>query len=156
MNDTDRNLIINMWSGGCSKRQIIQMLPYTYEVAESIVNSLVADGTLTKEKKGRTVDKVLELYEKIKNPYEIADRLGARPQTVSQILANARLNRTRPEHNYKKRKPVDIATLNEKTQIIVNELRNGKKQAQVAREQNVSKQYVSKIYYNYVNNKNGE
>ena len=73
---------------------------------------------------------------KTKNPYEIAEHLGLKASTVKNILVDQKIKRERPKHNYKKKE------LCERSKTILEMLESGKTPRQVAREMDVSTQWV--------------
>jgi DNA invertase Pin-like site-specific DNA recombinase len=98
-----------------------------------------------------TREKVIGLYKSgVTNPYEIAKSFGLSPMTVRNILSHAKLNRERPKHNYKKREPRAYERLCDNTKGIIKLLNSGMTARQVARELDMSTQWVYVIKAKYI------
>jgi DNA-binding CsgD family transcriptional regulator len=154
MSESEIKLVKELWESGNTIRQIARLLPYKEYIAIKKIQELRRNGGLS-EKGGRTYEntkaKILQLYnDGIKNCEQIGKILCLSKDYVRNILVAEKLNRKRPQHNYNKRKPVDISTLCDKTQKIVQELNNGKPIKDIAKSQNVSRQYVSALKNKYL------
>lgn len=152
MTEQDKTLIQKLWVSRQPISCIIRMLPYPENEARKMVKALREDGTLTDEvrKKDGTAE-IMKLYHSgVTSPYEIAEKSGYALNTVNDVLQRQKLGRKRPPHNYRKRMPTDITTLNAKTQEIVTALKHGEVSSIIAKKYNVSRQYVSKIKKKYV------
>lgn len=153
MTNEERKLITDMWNNGVPFASICQMLPYNEWVSKRMIFSLFRDGTLRRDGRMFATDKIVEYYKQEKNPYEIAKVFGTSKEYVDIVLTLAKVKRTRPPHNYKKRKPTDHNKLSDRTREIIALLESGKKPADIARECNVSRQHVHKVKDKYVKEK---
>ena len=149
MTEQDKNLIIRLWESGETKSSIVQLLPYKPYQARLMIEELKKNGTLqgrSGKSEKKTWNKVLQAYNDGKtNPYDIAKMFGLKVGTVNNILSNSRLNRKKPEHNYNQ------FPLTEKTKQIITEIQSGKSLSEIAREYNISRQYIHKIKNKYSN-----
>ena len=143
MNEQDKNLIISLWKNGTPTTTIIKLLPYKQVEIKREIAELRQNGVLngrSGKTRGKTREKVLQAYKDgITNPYELAEMFRLKPSTISSILVGLGLNRTRPKHNYKKTKKC------EKTETILQEIKEGNVLCEIARKHGVSRQYVHKV-----------
>ena len=147
MTETERRLVEKMLDNGLAVESIMQLLPYEKKVARKMILDEFPNANTNKLS---TKELVLYAYENVtKNPYEIAEIYGFKVDRVKTILDGASLKRKRPEHNYKKRKPPQISRLCEKTQNILEALKDGYSPARVAQMYEVSRQHVYKIKAKY-------
>ncbi len=82
-------------------------------------------------------NKIKELAKNGKTATEISEIIGIKRKRVLQLLRSFRIKTKRDLH------PLQ----SEKAQNIINELKNGTKQSDIARKYNVTRQYVSQIKY---------
>ena len=160
MTEQDKQTIITWWNNYVPIKSIIRMLPYRYTTAKKMIDDLRQNGTLKPRKENQkefTRQKVLGVYNSgITSISEIANQLGLSKYTVRNFLVEAKLNRKRPQHNYNTRKKTEIDTLCIKTQNIIEELKSGKLVKEIAKTQNVSRQYVAMINDKYVKEQQNE
>ena len=134
MTESDRVQIKRLWDAGLPERQIVQMLPYNGTTARKMIAEMKSDGSLQK-RHGIMRNNVIETYKRgVKSPYKIAEMYGLTYYTVTTYLSNAGLHRQREPRNYKK---------NDRTLEIIEMLKAGKSQAEIARQFGVSRQWVS-------------
>lgn len=148
MTESEKRLVEKMLGNGVSVDTIAQLLPYDKKKAKKMIVETFPDKL--EKRKMSTKEIVLYAYENLtKNPYEIAEVYGIKSARVKAILDGANLNRTRPPHNYKKRKPPQISRLCEKTQNILEALKDGYSPTRVAQMYEVSRQHVYNIKAKY-------
>jgi DNA invertase Pin-like site-specific DNA recombinase len=152
MKDSDKKQIISMWEAGCKIHEIVRTLPYKERICRLMIKELKDSGDLNGNRPTAN-EIILSLYnEGHKNPYEIADISGYSIHTVNVTLNKAKLNRTRPSKNYKKRKKVEINTLCEKTQNILEALNDKISPRKIAIMYEVSVQHVYSLKNKYLDN----
>jgi DNA-directed RNA polymerase specialized sigma subunit len=148
MTESEKILVSKMVESGKTLEAIIQLLPYDKKTAKKMIISEFPE--MLGRKKTTTKELVLYAYNNItKNPYEIAELYDLNAERVKVILGSLNLNRERPSHNYKKRKKPDIYRLCEKTQNIVEALKDGYSPTKVAEMYEVSRQHVYNIKSKY-------
>jgi DNA invertase Pin-like site-specific DNA recombinase len=147
MTESEIKLVERLWESGKGVGEIARLLPYKEYIAKREIAELKRNGVLrgrsgkTKEK---TWGKILQAYNGGKtNPYEIAEMLGLRVNTVNHVLSNLSLKRKRPRHNYAN---IEIG---DKTKDILSEIKNGGVLSEIARKHGVSRQYVHKLKNKY-------
>jgi len=94
---------------------------------------------MTQIKTAERNNKIKELAKNGKTATEISEIIGIKRKRVLQLLRSFRIKPKRDLH------PLQIRS--EKAQNIINELKNGTKQSDIARKYNVTRQYVSQIKY---------
>ena len=121
-----------MWSQGCSMVQISRVLPYKEYLALAEIRSLKKQGVLPPRNVQQIMaERVFKEYEETKDIGEIADRLGISKRYIENIFYN--------NGKYHPKLP------NKKRQQIIAELRAKKSQSEIARNHNVSRQYIYQI-----------
>lgn len=150
MDKQNIDLLIRLWNSNLSIASIIKMIPEKENIIKTHIADLRAKGILLDRKKSTKESLVLEYQNGETNPYEIAEKYNLSICTVRQYLGCAGLKRKRPSKNYKKREKVKMCNLSEKTKTIINALNSKKSLVQIAKENNVSKQYVAKVRDKYV------
>lgn len=154
MTESEKSLVISLWNSGETMASIIQVLPYSKYRARQEIKQLQQDGILvgrSGKTQSKTKEKILCLYnDGITSPYEIAEILNFKVGTVNTILSNAKLDRKRPEHNYKKRKQTNFNLLCDKTKEIIVSLQEGLSVREVAKKFDVATQYVYEIKGKFV------
>lgn len=134
MTEADRNQIIKLWSANIPIYRMVRMLPYKTYIARRMITDLKKEGVLPARTIGhkRTV---IEAYERgMRNPYDIAEEFDIPVGTVNTTLSRAGFTNGRAKRNFKK---------NEKTLEIIELLKAGESQAEIARKFGVSRQWVS-------------
>lgn len=154
MTQSEIKQIVEMWESGNSISTIVRCFPYKPQTVKREITELRQNGVL-KGRSGKTQEKtqerILQVYNSgITSPYEIAKKLEMHaPSVISTIGLLVRLGkiekRTRPKHNFKKRKPTDFDKLCDKTREIFCELEKGLSGGAIARKYGVSRQWVSQI-----------
>lgn len=142
-----------LWNAGYSINEICRAVPWKDGVTTRVIKEMRESGELERRggKKEFTRGKILGLYHSgVTNPYEIAESFGISVATVRGVLAEAKLNRSRPKHNYKPTKPQAEETLCKNTRSIIEALRSGLTPRQVARELDMSTQWVYVIKKKYI------
>lgn len=147
MTEQEKDLIIRLWESGLPTTDIVKLLPYKVGAVRREIAELRRNGVL-KGRSGKTKEKtwgkILQAYKGGKtNPYEIAEMLGLRVNTVNHVLSNLSLKRKRPRHNYAN---IEIG---DKTKDILSEIKNGGVLSEIARKHGVSRQYVHKLKNKY-------
>lgn len=154
MSDQELRQLQFYWENYIPIKVIVRLFPYKQVHIKKIINELRQNGVLKPRKEHRreyVQQKILSLYNSgIRNPTLIAKELNLKYSTIKNHLTNLKLKRQRPEHNYNKRKKVDINTLCDKTKEIVKQLKNGVEAKDIVKTQNVSRQYVAQIKNKYL------
>lgn len=143
LTDKERDLIIKLWEANVPERQIVNSLPFNVSACKKEIEKMKEENILPKRNRGEnTVQKILTAYKSgITNPYVLAETYGYSIHTINNILVGAKLQRTRPEKNHKKRKV--LITENQKK--IISEIQSGRSLASIARDFGVSRQRVFAI-----------
>lgn len=140
MTEIEKRTIKKLWDAHVPLKKIPQMFPYKPYTVTKQIKEMRESGELEERgyKKGRLW--VVELYKSgVTNPYEIAEELGYSISTVKKYLKQAHLGRKRPPHNYVSVKKSD------KTEKIIEKLKEGRAVFQIAKDFEVSRQWVSYI-----------
>ena len=147
MTQQDRELIIQLWNKRTPIAKIVQMLPYEPKIARRYIREVKESGELKSENRVlNDRDLVVQAYNSgMTNHYEIARTYGINIDCVITYLSKAKLQRTRPPHNYKKRE------LPEKTRQIIAEIQQGVKLTEIAKKHGVTRQFVSNVKIKYCN-----
>lgn len=154
MIENNKILIKNLWDSGETIQSIVQMLPYDEFTCKRMIKELKNSGVLIKRKKenkNTTKEKVVNAYiSGTTNPYKLAEMYGRSVGTIENILCNAHLNRKRPNKNYKERQKTQTNELTEKTQNIIEALKDGHSAKKISQMYGVSKQWVYMIKKTYI------
>lgn len=148
MNEQDKLTLINLWNNRVPTTKIIQLLPYTPNKIRKTIQSLIDNGTLIEDNRiPPKCDRIVSMYiSGIKDIDELANMFECTPQYVTMCLRWKDIHAEKPK-KYKKWKYC------QKTQDIIAELKEGKTQTEVAKNHDVTRQYVYKIYNKYVKEK---
>ena len=152
MAEQDKNLIIALWENGTSVNSIVRMLDCKQYYAKQYIKELRDNGTLTKENRRKNATEiVVNVFNKGEtNPYKIAEITGYKVGTVRTLLNSAHISIPKGKRN---RPPTKIYALLAFTQLIIEEIKSGEKFSQIAKNHNVSRQYVYKVKDKYVKEK---
>lgn len=151
MNEETIKQLCKFWESGESLATIYRLLPYKPKVIRQQLAELRQKGVLGERTQvGRNIsrEKILLAYKDGKTPFEIANELDCSTTTVYTALREQGIMLERPKH-YKKRE-VKVEMLCDNTQAIIKCLKEGKRVCEVAREFDVTKQYVSFIKNKYL------
>lgn len=154
MDENEKKIVIKLWNNGETISTIAKLLPYKEYIATKKIQELkkmnVLDGRSGKTKE-KTTEKVLATYKNTTtNPYEIAEILDLSIRTVNGILCEAKLERVRPKHNYKKKE------ISYRTKLILNDLKSGVNPRKIAKKYDVSTQYVYQTRNRFLGEQNDE
>lgn len=137
MTEQDKKKIVALWQSGMSISQIKQLFPVKLQEYRDTIREMKANGEFPTERKS-TVQKIKEAIESgERNPYEIAETYGISYYTVRyyKSLLGIKTVKTQNFKEYSKC---------EKTKTIKSEIALGEKSlSQIAKDNNVSRQYVS-------------
>lgn len=152
MTEQEKNLIIALWENGTPVNSIVRMLDCKEYHARQYIKELRNNGTLTKENRRKNATEiVVNVFNKGEtNPYKIAEITGYKVSTVRTLLNGAHITIPKGKRN---RPPTKISSLCELTQLIIEDIKSGEKFSQIAKNHNVSRQYVYKIKDKYVKEK---
>lgn len=152
MTEQEKNLIIALWENGTPVNSIVRMLDCKQCYAKQYIKELRDNGTLTKENRRKNATEiVVNVFNKGEtNPYKIAEITGYKVTTVRTLLNGAHISIPRGKRN---RPPTKISSLCELTQLIIEDIKSGEKFSQIAKNHNVSRQYVYKVKDKYVKEK---
>ena len=143
MTENEIALIKRLWDNGQTIGSIARLFPYKEYIVKREIQALKKSGVLSGKSgknKELTLQKLKETYESgITNPYEMAKTLDMSVGTIREYLGDLGIKLGRNKKNYNKTK------LCEKTNIIIEELKNGKTARQISQQYQVSTQYVYEI-----------
>lgn len=148
MTEQDKLTIINLWNNRVPVSHIVHLLPYKQHKIYSVIKSLKENGTLNEDNRiPPKCDRIVSMYNSgIKDIDKLAEMFQCTRQFIFMSLHKQGIHIAKPKQ-YKKHSYCD------KTIEIVAELKEGKTQTEVAKNHNVSRQYVFKIYNKYVKEK---
>lgn len=148
MTEQDKLTLINLWNNRVPTTKIIQLLPYTQYAIRNMIKSLIYNGTLIEDNRiPPKCDRIVSMYYSgVKDLAELAEMFQCTRQFVSMSLRAKGIYTEKP----KKYKPHRMTG---RKQAIIDGLKDGKTQTEVAKSNGVSRQYVFKIYNQYVKEK---
>ena len=153
MTESEKNLVVKLWAENKSISYIVSLLPYRPYVAKTQIKKMIEEGALQNRvfrSKAESVKMVASVYKnKTSNIYEIAKELNLTVGYVSELVRLAGIKRKRPPKNYKKRKKTELNDLSNKSQEIILELKSGKSARLIAKEKDVSVQWVHETKKRY-------
>lgn len=150
MTESDLKTLIELWNGRISVRQICQVLPYKKGIVQRTIEALKANGTLVESNRitSKAYRVVIAYNNGIKDREVLSDIFNYNIHYITQILKNYGITFER-KRGYKK-KPSKI---NDTKAQIIEALRQGQRQTEVARQFVCSRQYVNQIYRQYIKEK---
>ena len=132
--------IKHQWEAGVPVKQNVLTMPYKKSTSLQHIWKLQDEGVLPPRARKRGEDLIVEAYKNgMENPYELAETYGYSPNTVKAWLIRAKLGRTRPSQNWKKKKT------SSQTKKIFQCLESGMGISETARKFGVSRQWVSAV-----------
>lgn len=148
MTEQDKLTLINLWQNRVPTTKIIQLLPYTPNKIRRTIKSLIDNGTLIEDNRiPPKCDRIVSMYNSgIKDIDKLANMFECTNNWITTALRSKGIRVGKPK-KYKKWHYC------QKTQDIIADLKCGKSQTEVANNHGVSRQYVYKIYNQYVKEK---
>lgn len=142
--EQDKAILIEMWNNRVSVERISQLLPYKANTVRNIIQELLKDGILNRANRVKTLrDRITDMYlSGVTDMDELAEMFETSKNYVSNCLRDNKINHKR-KTVYKKRKPNE--RIDERTQAIIDELKKGKSQTEIAKKFNVTRQWVFSI-----------
>lgn len=145
MTEQDESLLIRLCESGENLTAITRLLPYKRQTIRQTILKLRQKGVLNGQKANKrenTQARVLNAYNGgLRTISGIVNFTSLSRQTVRRCLLNHNIRLQRPRVYRKK----DISERSEKTQSIVNDLKNGMRVCEIVQKENVSRQYIYKV-----------
>lgn len=145
MKESDKELLIRLCEQGESFATIKRLLPYKTQQIEQEIALLRQKGALKTQKQNRRENiqaRVFDAYNRnFKFVTDIVRETGLSAPTVRSVLKSNNIILKKKKH-YEHKKTYKLS---ERTQAIINGLKEGKNMCCVAKENSVSRQYVFKV-----------
>lgn len=142
--EQDKATLIELWNNRLSPEKIGKLLPYKVGTIRRTTRELLEDGTLNRANRIQSKrDRIANMY--LSGVTDIGELAEMFEVEISYVIQGLKHNNIEHQRNtvYKKRKP--NARIDERTQAIIDELKNGKKQSKIAKQFGVSPQWVFSI-----------
>lgn len=145
MTDKEMEQVKRMWLQGFTTTEIARVLPYREYLSVREIRNLKKQGVLpSRSVKAIRTEQVITEFQKNKNLMEIADKFGIKYSYVLRILHDNKIKHPKVM-NFYKNEPSD------KVQQIVEDLKRGISQSEIARKYGVSRQYIFQIKESFNN-----
>lgn len=147
MTEQDKKTLIKLWNDRVSATKIAQLLPYPLPTIRHTIDIYKRYGILVESNRiDKKEDRVLQAYKNgMTDIEELADSYEIGVPYVRAILTRNGIRFPRKKGYTKK--PCKIRA---EKQAMIDELKSGKSQVEVARQFGHTRQYISQIYRQYV------